>query len=179
MMGDLVESFLDTALIESGHFKLDTGACKLVEVLSVAIAVVDPMARRRAVALRLVCDPQLPLLQLDASKMQQVVINLLNNAVQHSPDGAEVVVSARRQAGEVLLEVRDSGAGIPADLQKELFTAYVHGARTQSPAERSIGLGLAITRMIVLAHGGRVTASSELGAGSTFTVYLPVGQQKP
>ena len=174
LMRSLVEAFLDTALIESGHLRLELQPTRLEQVLEEAQQVLSPVARRRGIPVRVDCQPGLPELRLDGPKLQQVLINLVNNAMQHSRPGAEVLVAARQDGPEVLLEVRDRGSGIAPSVQKELFSAYVHGNRKGTAADRSVGLGLAITRMIVVAHGGRVTASSELGVGSTFTVHLPV-----
>lgn len=177
LMKRLVDNFLDTAVIESGHLALDVVACQLPEVVRAALSLVEPVARRHGIRLTLVVPPGLPPVPADASKLQQVVINLVNNAIQHSVAGTEVRVELSASARRAVLAVVDQGAGMPAGLQKELFSAYVHGSRRSG--ERSIGLGLAITRMIVLAHGGTVDVTSTLGVGSTFTVSLPLGPPDP
>jgi signal transduction histidine kinase len=114
-----------------------------------------------------------PSLPLDAPKIQQVVLNLVNNALQHTPPGSAVTVRAFPRGAEAVLEIADQGQGIVPEVAAGLFTAYVHGRREGTGADRSVGLGLAITRMIVIAHRGRVSATSEPGVGSVFTVHLP------
>ncbi len=174
LMRDLIESFLDTALIEAGQLRLDLASVDLGDAVARAVAMVEPLVRRRSMRVQLELGPGLPRAMVDKSKLQQVIINLVNNAVQHSPDGAEVLVAVRHEGPDVVLEVSDRGAGISVELMKGLYAAYVHGDAKRTHAERSIGLGLAITRMIVLAHGGQVNAVSAPGEGSTFTVRLPL-----
>jgi signal transduction histidine kinase len=173
LMRKLVEAFLDAALIESGQLKLVLRPGSLAEVVREAAALLAPVARRRGVALALELDAAAPALPLDAPKIQQVVLNLVNNALQHSPTGAAVSVRVLPRGAEVVLEVADQGQGIAPEVAAGLFSAYVHGRREGTGADRSVGLGLAITRMIVLAHRGRVAATSEPGVGSVFTVHLP------
>jgi signal transduction histidine kinase len=172
LMHRVVDGFLDTALIGSGHFRLRREPASLHEVAALALRVVEPAARRKGVAL--VCGPDggPGTLLLDRAKIQQVVVNLVSNALEHSHAGGEVTVEVGAEAGDGLLRVADRGTGIPPELRDCLFRAYTH-AENKTAGERSSGLGLAITRLIVETHGGSIRVESEPGRGTTVAVRLP------
>jgi len=118
--------------------------------------------------------PTAPLLvRGDASELDHVVANLVGNAVKYTHDGGRVTVSLRRIGDEVVLQVTDTGIGISAADQEQLFTEFFRSSNPEAVAQPGTGLGLAIVRRIVDRHGGRVNLASELGAGSTFRVALP------
>src|SRR5262249_20669826 len=110
----------------------------------------------------------------DAGRLRQVLSNLLANAVKYSPQGGEIHVAAKVEAGEVLVSIRDSGIGIPADAMPNLFSKFF---RVHNGPHREIGrtgLGLSLVKQIIIAHRGRVWAESEPGKGSTFYFTLPL-----
>jgi len=108
----------------------------------------------------------------DGTRLEQVAANLLDNAVKYTPTGGRVDVRARTEGGTAQLVVRDTGPGIPADELPRIFDRLFRG--DSSRAERGLGLGLSLVKAIVEAHGGTVTAASELGHGATFTVNLGI-----
>jgi len=172
LMKQIVDGFLDVALIESGTLRLDRRPASLARLASEALGLVRTAALRRGVSVR-VEAAEVPDLPLDASRLKQVVMNLVNNAVQHSPQGGEVVVEVGLEGGQAVLRVRDQGPGIAPEIVKDLYTAFTRGRADADPRERRAGLGLAITRMIVGAHGGTISADGRPGAGTTFEVRLP------
>ena len=113
-------------------------------------------------------------LRVDASKLQQVLLNLIGNAVEHSVPGQRVWLSARWDDQTLVLAVRDEGPGIAAEDQARLFMCFARAGTRKTAGERSVGLGLAIARLVVEAHGGRIRVESIPGQGATFLITLPL-----
>jgi two-component system sensor histidine kinase BaeS len=126
--------------------------------------------------IRLITDPakNMPNVMVDVERMVQVLANLVTNALRHTPAGGEIRLGARAAGDGVELTIADTGEGIAADVLPRIFDRFYRadGARVQNGDES--GLGLAIVKSIVTAHGGTITAASELGKGSAFTIALPV-----
>jgi signal transduction histidine kinase len=144
----------------------------------VAAAVNAARARYAAkgVALRGRCGPGLPRVVADPDRMQQVMANLLDNALRHTPPGGEVTVTADAREGVVTLAVSDNGDGIPSESLPHMFERLYRTAATRGREHGGFGIGLAIVRAVVAAHGGQVRADSPgPGGGATFTVTLAVG----
>jgi signal transduction histidine kinase len=117
--------------------------------------------------------PELPIAVTgDRDRLGQVLDNLLGNAIKYSPADGQILVQVARGDREVVLRVIDQGPGIPADVLPHLFERFFRGPNTAG--DPGLGLGLYITRMLVEAHGGRVSATSRAGEGSTFTIVLPL-----
>ncbi|MBL0177124.1 MAG: ATP-binding protein [Ignavibacteria bacterium] len=112
-------------------------------------------------------------LDVDAGKIAQVLVNLLNNAIEHSTAGARVWLASRWEGADALFSVRDEGAGIAPEDQARIFSAFSRVGSRKTAGERSTGLGLSIARQVVDAHGGRIWVESVPGAGATFFVFLP------
>jgi signal transduction histidine kinase len=115
------------------------------------------------------------LLRCDGPRIEQVLNNLVSNALKYSPTGTRVEVLVLQEDAEVLLSVADQGIGISPDERRNLFAPFqrAHGARAQAPGA---GLGLSVSRRIVEAHGGRIEVESQLGQGSVFRVRLPISR---
>jgi PAS domain S-box-containing protein len=170
-MSAQVERLLDFSRLESGQLALEIHENDLAALLAEAVASVEPVAVEHDVGLRVESDPNLPAVPCDADRIHQVMGNLLGNALKFTPRGGTVVARARREEHAVRLSVTDSGPGIPEADRERIFQAFWQA----TPGGRSgAGLGLAIARGIVEAHGGRISVESEVGAGSTFVVVLPV-----
>jgi signal transduction histidine kinase len=112
--------------------------------------------------------------QADGEAMTTVVWNLLENAVKYSPDGGRIAVSVVRRADTIAIAVTDPGVGIPTSEQSQIFEPFVRGEVARDRQIRGTGVGLSLSRSIIRAHGGGIAVQSEPGAGSTFTVSLPV-----
>jgi signal transduction histidine kinase len=142
-------------------------------VASESVDAARPLADEKDITLSLAVGP-VPLLAGDCARVAQLVDNLVSNALKFTPEGGRVDVRARAHNGSAVIEVRDSGIGIPADEQERLFERFF---RSSNAAERQIpgtGLGLAISKAIVEAHGGEIAVKSEVGVGTTFRVSLPI-----
>jgi signal transduction histidine kinase len=153
--------------------KAEAQPTALAGVLDRLLPLLQHTARRRGLALRASAPPDLPPILVDPNQIQQILINLLINALEATPEGGRVQVSARPASEDgrpgVALAVADTGPGIPPDLLPRVFEPFF----TTKPPGQGTGLGLAICRDIVREHGGKIGVESRAGAGTTFTVWLP------
>ncbi len=173
MLG-LIDDMLDYSKIDAGRLELQLHPIDIAELIRQILAFNSVLANKKGSKLRFECEGTPPLLNLDSRRMQQVLNNLVSNALKFSVAGSTVTVTLRCAGGEVTIAVADEGQGIADDEIGKLFKAYSR-TRTMSTAnEKSTGLGLAIVGRIVEAHGGSIRVESELGWGSTFYVSLPV-----
>jgi two-component system OmpR family sensor kinase len=170
-MRSLIESLLQLARLDSGENPVARARCDLAEVARGCLEFVQPMAQERGIALH--ADLAAAECVGDPRRLEQVVTNLLVNALHYNRDGGEVRLGTRREGNQVVLEVGDTGIGIAAEHLPQVFDRFyrVDQART-APAGRT-GLGLAIVKAVVDAHGGTIEVASRLGEGTTFTVRLP------
>jgi two-component system, NtrC family, sensor histidine kinase GlrK len=177
-----LSSVLDLSKMEAGMMEYVRVPTDLSALLDRSVQTAQLSAQRKTIGLEIICAAPLPLLSLDEGRMQQVLDNLLNNAMKFTPDGGLVRVSASLSekansiAEEQWVEVRvsDTGVGIPPEEGERIFTRFYQSPHHQNQRERGTGLGLAIARHIVEAHGGRLWVESQLGKGSTFILLLPV-----
>jgi signal transduction histidine kinase len=168
MVGDL----LDTARIEAGQLRLELKEHDLASIARQVAELFRPGAPTHAITVDV---PDAPVLAVvDALRIEQVLSNLVSNAVKYSPDGGPVRVAVRGEGGEVRLSVADSGIGIPPEEQPKLFAPFRRGGMDRQSTIPGVGLGLYIARRIVEAHGGRIELESAPAVGSVFTVVLPV-----
>lgn len=172
MLG-LIDELLDISQIESGELTLNLQPVDPAAMAAHNVALNRLLAERKQIALELHCQAGLPDLMLDRNKMDQVLNNLISNAVKFSQPGTRVGVTLERAEGGVLLSVRDQGPGIPQDEQDRLFQPFARTSVRSTAGEKSTGLGLVIVRRIVEGHGGRIWVESQVGQGSSFCVLLP------
>jgi PAS domain S-box-containing protein len=167
----LIQDLMDVTRIEAGRLRLDFAPERLSQVLHGALDVLAPLAAERSLTLEAHVDDGLPPVEVDAQRIQQVMSNLVGNAIKFTPPGGRVRVHAERRGGEIVVEVRDSGPGIAPDQLPHVFDRYWQGSR---PTRFGAGLGLPIAKGIVEAHGGRMWVQSAVGEGSTFSFTIPV-----
>jgi signal transduction histidine kinase len=125
------------------------------------------------VELTLTAD-ELPVCEGDADRLGQVLDNLISNAIKFTPRGGRVDVAVLRRGEQALIEVSDTGPGIPAQEQEHLFERFYRASHAKEQEKQGVGLGLAITKVIVEAHEGRIWLGSDPGEGTTFHVELPL-----
>jgi signal transduction histidine kinase/ActR/RegA family two-component response regulator len=170
-----VDDVLDVSRIARGELRLDVRPTRLVPVIEAAIDTVRPAAAARQIAIAAVLMPGAGQVAGDPGRLQQVVWNLLANAVKFSAPGGRVEVRLDRDGEETVLAVKDAGPGIDGAFLPHLFERFRQADSSSTRVHGGLGLGLAIVRDIVEAHGGRVAAESDgRGRGATFTVRLPV-----
>ena len=140
------------------------------------------MVRERAlqqrILLSLEVDPEVGLLDADRLRFRQVVLNLLSNAVKFTPEGGRVDVRVSIRDQDLVVEVADTGPGVPAEDRQRIFDAFQQGAQSSEQVEGT-GLGLTLSKRILELHGGRIWVESEAGQGSTFGIALPAGSEEP
>ncbi|GAB7047021.1 ATP-binding protein [Catenuloplanes indicus] len=168
----LIEDMLILSRIEAGTFRASRTAVDLAELVRNVHAAIAPAAAKAGVSLTVTTEGDLRL-HVDRDQIDRVLANLVSNAVKFTPSGGAVTVTARREDGEVVVVVADTGIGIPAAEQDQLFTRFFRASNASHLVVPGTGLGLAIGHAIVRNHGGTVTAVSAQDEGSTFTVRLP------
>jgi signal transduction histidine kinase len=173
----LVSDLLFVAQAESGKVTLDFQALDLAEVTREAVDATRPLATKKAIALNVEAKKNLQL-SADRARVVQLLDNLLSNAVKFTPEGGRVDVLVSAENGHAVLEVADSGIGIPRAEQDRLFERFYRASTATEQAVPGTGLGLAIAKAIVEAHGGRIGVESDEGTGSRFRVELPVRQRQ-
>jgi signal transduction histidine kinase len=189
LLNHLVDDLQDLSLAEAGHLKLEPQPVALADVVDRAVEAVRPRTEAEGITLQIDLPEDL-LLDIDPQRIGQVLRNLLENALAHTPSGGEVAVSAHAACPEpsgalslskgrrgdqwVEVSVRDTGAGIAAEDLPYVFERFYRADKSRSRATGGAGLGLAIARQLVEAHGGRIWVESTEGEGSTFTFALPI-----
>lgn len=170
---NLVGDLLFTAQVESGRFPLDRTDADPAALVEAAVASAGPHAQREGVTLSAEIGPGLGPLRVDAGRIGQALDNLLSNAVKFTPEGGRVTAAVRAVDGGVEFTVSDTGLGIPEDEQGMLFTRFFRASTATRNAVPGVGLGLTITRAIILAHGGTMDVTSTEGVGTEFCFTLP------
>jgi len=171
----IVEDVLDVSRIVSGKLRLDVQPVELPQVVEHAIDTVRPAANAKGVRIRLVLDPRAAPVSGDPERLQQIVWNLVSNAVKFTSRGGLVQVRVERVNSHVEVVVSDNGVGIPTEFLPHIFERFRQADASTTRQHGGLGLGLAITRHLVELHGGSVHASSGgSGTGATFRVKLPV-----
>jgi two-component system phosphate regulon sensor histidine kinase PhoR len=167
----MANELLELSKIESGRFSLDRSPVAAADLLHSAARRMQVQAERANIALRVECADDLPEVQVDSQRLEQVLINLIHNAVKFTRPGGEVILSAESTPSEVRFAVRDMGVGIPADEVSRIFERFYRVDKSRTG--RGTGLGLSIARHIVEAHEGKIWAESTEGQGSTFYFTIP------
>jgi len=169
----LINDILDLSKIEAGRMELELTDFNLPATLDNALTLVRERAGRRGIAVGLTVDERLEEIRADERKVRQVVLNLLSNAIKFTPEGGRIEVRAVPMDGSVEVSVSDTGVGIAAEDQEEIFEEF-RQVGTAAKKVEGTGLGLALSRKFIELHGGRIWVESQIGAGSTFTFTVPI-----
>lgn len=172
MIGDV----LDLSRFEMRGFTINLESASLEPMLRNTLEIIEHLVRGRPVKLELAVPDDLPMLEIDCTRIRQVILNLLNNACRFTESGV-IELSARRVDREIHVSVRDTGPGIPADKLPYLFDEFYQVNPSLKRTHGGAGLGLAISKHFVEAHGGRLWVESDVGKGSVFTFALPVAER--
>jgi signal transduction histidine kinase len=169
-MERLIADLLDVSRIKAGTFSVEEADVRAEAVCAEVGEIFARQAKDAGLTLTSEVEPDLPVFKADAQRLVQLLTNLVGNATKFTPRGGSIVVQARRRRSDLEFVVRDTGRGIANEKLSAVFDRFWQAERGGSGA----GLGLAIAKGIVEAHGGRIEVTSTLGAGTTFTVTLPV-----
>jgi signal transduction histidine kinase len=173
-LGRLVEQLLDLSRIESGELRLNRTPVPLHPLVREVLSEIEVARAVRGVLVRDAVPDDLPAVLVDAERVHQVLYNLLDNALRYTPPGGEVTVEARPANGSCQVAVIDTGHGIEPEHLPRLFERFYRADAARARGDGGTGIGLAIARSVVEAHGGHIRAESRVGQGSVFTFDLPV-----
>ena len=172
----LVEDLLDVARISEGKISLQKEQIDLSTILRSAIEASQPKIDAAGHAFTVELPDEPVMLDVDHTRMAQVVANLLNNAAKYTPRGGNISLCVNSTGDRVEIEVADNGVGIPEEMQSEIFQIFAQVDDHKDRAAGGLGIGLALVRQLVALHGGVISVRSEgKGLGSSFTVSLPLG----
>ena len=161
--------------LRTGNFRVEKETVDLVDVLHQAVETSRPLVEERQHMLTVALPEQGLCLEGDRTRLVQVFSNLLNNAAKYTDPGGRISLTASRAGAEIVVRVRDTGVGIPAELLPRVFDLFMQSDRTLRRSEGGLGIGLALVRGLVETHGGSVEAySAGVGHGSEFVIRLPV-----
>lgn len=171
---NLVENLLAITRIEGGQVRLNQSVELMDEVVSEALRHIDRHSSEHSIQSG--ASDDLILAKIDAKLIVQVLINLVDNAIKYTPPGSEIRIHTEKQGQWVVVTVSDNGPGIPDEQKPRIFEMFYSGANRAADSRRSLGLGLALCRSIVTAHGGTVSVSDNRPHGTIFTFTLPAGE---
>jgi signal transduction histidine kinase len=176
LLSRLVDELQELSLAEAGQLKLACQPEDLAGLLQQAVTLWQPKVAAKEISLSLNLPADLPLVNIDRQRVSQVLHNILENAMSHTPKGGAISVAATTQGDWVEVSVSDTGEGIPAEDLPNIFERFYRVDRSRARATGGSGLGLTIAKRLVEAHGGKITVESELGKGSRFAFTLPVAK---
>jgi len=173
-MKRLVDDFLDVSAIEAGRFDLDPQPASVDAVLSQSLKINSLQAARKGVHLALDCSSGSSMVYMDAPKIEQVITNLVSNAIEHTDSGTQVLITLLVDHEALRFSVKDEGPGIPAEEMARLFKPFQKTSTRKTGGEKSTGLGMVISRKIIEAHGGEIRIDSVEGEGTTVYFKIPI-----
>lgn len=173
----MVSELLELSRIESGRVPLNIASVQPCEILSLAVERLKLQADRSGLSLSTKCSDDIPEISADAKRLEQVLVNLLHNAIKFTPEGGAIIASARASENRVIFSVEDTGVGIPSEDLLRIFERFYKSDRSRSST--GTGLGLAIARHLVEAHGGNIWVESSEAEGSIFSFSIPLAHPQP
>ncbi len=171
---NLINELLDISKIELGKLELNKQKQDIEELVTITIKINKVFAKKKNIKINFSSSEGIALISIDKNKIEQVLHNLISNAIKYSNPETTISVSISKNETNIKISVRDEGVGIPEQEVKNLFTEFGTTSAKTTANESSTGLGLAIAKKIVTGHGGEIMASSKLGVGSEFLFTLPL-----
>ena len=176
LMARLLDDLLDVSRVMQGKIDIRMESCDLRKAVEAALEVVRPQIDGRDQELIVDVQSSPLIVQGDLTRLQQIHVNLLNNAMKYTPAGGKIWLSVKREEQHAAIRVRDSGEGIPTEMLQSIFDLFVQAGGTLDRSDGGMGVGLTLVQKLVELHGGTVAAYSEgSGTGSEFVVLLPLG----
>jgi signal transduction histidine kinase len=174
----LIDDLFELARIDAGALTLELRKAQLPQLVSHCVAGLEAEARARQVRLESQLDDALPDVRCAPEHVQRVLLNLVTNALRHTPSDGSVLVRAQRRAGELEVSVEDTGVGLSSEAQQRMFERFWRGDASRTRASGGAGLGLAIARGFVEAQGGRIWAENRPEGGARFAFTLPLAEPR-
>lgn len=178
-MVHLIGDFLNVSRLQTGRFTIEAHECDLATVVAQEVESINPVAAAHSMKLRYRKPSRFPILMVDEDKLRQVIMNFIDNAIYYSPANSEISIQLSVQDGMAVLEVKDHGIGVPADVKDRLFTKFFRADNARKQRPDGTGIGLYLAKKIIDVHGGSVLFESELDHGSTFGFRLPIKKLEP
>jgi signal transduction histidine kinase len=175
----LIDDLFELARIDAGALTLELREAQLPQLVSHCMRGLEAEARARQIHLESRLDPALPDVRCAPEHVQRVLLNLVTNALRHTPSDGSVLVKARRRASELEVSVEDTGVGLSTEAQQRMFERFWRGDPSRTRANGGAGLGLAIARGFVEAQGGRIWAENRPEGGARFAFTLPIAERHP
>jgi signal transduction histidine kinase len=172
-MQRIVDELLDLSRIESGHWKPRPQPLAIADAAAEVFARVAAVAGKKGVSLETKVAPGASIIHADRTALEQILLNLVENAIRHTPEGGKVTIETTEARNGVVLSVRDTGTGIAPEHLPRIFERFYRADSGRSREAGGTGLGLAIVKHLVEAHGGSVSADSVLGSGATIRIFFP------
>lgn len=173
-MVHLIGDFLNVNRLQTGKFMIDAAQVDLSKVVRQEVDSIQQMAAGHDTVVQYKAPARFPLLYVDEGKIRQVVMNFIDNAIYYSPEGKVIKVTLSIEDGDAVLRVTDKGMGVPADVQKKLFTKFFRAENARKQRPDGTGIGLYLARKVIDGHGGKVVFESIEGKGSTFGFRLSI-----
>jgi signal transduction histidine kinase/CheY-like chemotaxis protein len=170
----ILEDMMDISRIVSGRLRLELSLVDVSRVLLDAVEAVRPSADAKGIALEVRLGQGLDETAADEDRLEQVIWNVLSNAVKFTPSGGRVEVAASREESGVVVRIADTGPGIPGNFLPHIFEPFRQGDNSTARTHGGLGLGMAIAKQLVVAHGGTIQADNQPGSGAVFTIRLPL-----
>jgi len=170
----LIEDLRTLSLADAGELKLVYQTIAPRDLLEQVIASFTPLADAQSITLNLEMIEPLPLIDIDRDRMVQVLGNLISNSLRFTPQDGKITLSATLSDDNIMLVVKDTGSGIAPEYLDNIFARFYRASESRYQSDSESGLGLAIAKSIVTAHGGHISAESKLGAGTTIIIWIPI-----
>jgi two-component system OmpR family sensor kinase/two-component system sensor histidine kinase BaeS len=177
LLNRLVDDLRTVAMADAGQLRLELAPADLGNLVQRVVSRFLPQAENKQIQLSYQQEENLPPAHLDAGRVEQILGNLLSNALRHTPEGGEIQVVLYHEKHSARLEIRDTGPGIPEDALEYIFDRFYRASKSRSRSEGGSGLGLTIARQLARAHGGEVHAANHPTGGAVFTLRLPLDQR--
>jgi signal transduction histidine kinase len=172
-MQRIVDELLDLSRIESGHWKPRLQAVTIADAVAEVFARVSAVAARKSISLETRIAPAASVIEADRTALEQILLNLVENALRHTPEGGKITIATAEARNGVGLTVADTGTGIAPEHLPRIFERFYRADSGRSREAGGTGLGLAIVKHLVEAHGGSVSADSVVGSGTTIRIFFP------
>ncbi len=174
LLNRLIEDLRTLSLVDAGQLKLQKESVHVNELVEQVVERLRLHAAEKQMILLTTYSNNIPVIFADRERLTQVLTNLVDNAIRYSPSGTTVTIGAREAPGGVEIEVTDNGPGLPPQDLARVFDRFWRAEKSRNRATGGSGLGLAVVKQLVEAHGGIITVHSELGSGTRFTIFLPL-----
>ncbi len=173
----LVRELLDLSRLESGKYQMKIDQVSLLELVNESLKPLTLLLKEKQISLEVNIDHNFPIFWGDQQQLSWAIINLVNNALRYTPQNGTITIAAEQKNGEIYVHVSDTGRGISKEAMETIFEKFVQFKEPTDSTPGSVGLGLAITKQVVEAHGGKIWVESEPGRGSTFTFTMPIARK--